>query len=260
MTRQEWEQCEDVMAMLQWVLQHPTERLGEYLGHCMTMRVECATLSIPFVKPELMWPVKPTDRKLRLLACACVRSARAYQPIDAIEAIDSAEAHADDPSLPLLTAPQTAQGPSLPWCCCLMEPSAAALSVVSSLSQLSPVNIIREQLGYPAEPAKMDPAWLTPAVVGLAEDAWVNRVLGCPRCDFTGKRGDGACGVCGGRCDGLLNNDTLAILADAVEDAGCQDPHLLAHLRSPEAHYRGCWALDRVRASNPSPRKLPENG
>ncbi len=40
--------------------------------------------------------------------------------------------------------------------------------------------------------------------------------------------------------------DALPVLADALEDAGCADARLLAHLRSPTPHARGCWALDRV--------------
>jgi hypothetical protein len=36
------------------------------------------------------------------------------------------------------------------------------------------------------------------------------------------------------------------ILADALEDAGCLVPELLAHLRSGEQHVRGCWAVDAV--------------
>ncbi len=39
----------------------------------------------------------------------------------------------------------------------------------------------------------------------------------------------------------------LPILADALEEAGCTDADLLAHLRSGDAHLRGCWALDAVR-------------
>ncbi len=36
----------------------------------------------------------------------------------------------------------------------------------------------------------------------------------------------------------------LPILADALEDAGCDNAELLAHLRGPGEHARGCWALD----------------
>ena len=38
--------------------------------------------------------------------------------------------------------------------------------------------------------------------------------------------------------------DRLPILADALEEAGCDDAELLAHLRGPGPHARGCWPLD----------------
>jgi hypothetical protein len=38
--------------------------------------------------------------------------------------------------------------------------------------------------------------------------------------------------------------DRLPILADALEDAGCSDAAILAHLRSAGPHFRGCWAVD----------------
>jgi hypothetical protein len=45
---------------------------------------------------------------------------------------------------------------------------------------------------------------------------------------------------------GLLDNGCLAILADALEEAGCTDADILSHLRGPGPHARGCWALDLV--------------
>lgn len=45
--------------------------------------------------------------------------------------------------------------------------------------------------------------------------------------------------------DGTLDNAQLAILADALEEASCNDDHILEHLRNPKLkHYRGCWVLD----------------
>jgi hypothetical protein len=38
--------------------------------------------------------------------------------------------------------------------------------------------------------------------------------------------------------------DDLPVLADALEEAGCDQPDLLAHLRGPGPHVRGCWAVD----------------
>ncbi|MGF1583090.1 MAG: hypothetical protein ACFCD0_27535 [Gemmataceae bacterium] len=36
----------------------------------------------------------------------------------------------------------------------------------------------------------------------------------------------------------------LAILADALEEAGCSDEYTLEHCRTRGTHYRGCWVLD----------------
>ena len=38
--------------------------------------------------------------------------------------------------------------------------------------------------------------------------------------------------------------DDLPILADALEEAGCADAQILAHLRGRGPHVRGCWAVD----------------
>jgi hypothetical protein len=38
--------------------------------------------------------------------------------------------------------------------------------------------------------------------------------------------------------------DRLPILADALEEAGCTEAELLAHLRGRGPHVRGCWVLD----------------
>jgi hypothetical protein len=38
----------------------------------------------------------------------------------------------------------------------------------------------------------------------------------------------------------------LPILADALEEAGCTNPDILAHCRQPGEHVRGCWVVDLV--------------
>jgi hypothetical protein len=38
--------------------------------------------------------------------------------------------------------------------------------------------------------------------------------------------------------------DRLPILADALEDAGCDNVDLLTHCRSGQEHMRGCWVID----------------
>jgi len=38
--------------------------------------------------------------------------------------------------------------------------------------------------------------------------------------------------------------DRMPILADALEDAGCDDADILRHCREPGEHVRGCWVVD----------------
>ena len=38
--------------------------------------------------------------------------------------------------------------------------------------------------------------------------------------------------------------DLLPILADALEESGCDNTDILAHCRQPGEHVRGCWAVD----------------
>jgi hypothetical protein len=46
--------------------------------------------------------------------------------------------------------------------------------------------------------------------------------------------------------EGTLDAARLAVLADALLDAGCDDEDLIAHCRHPGPHVRGCWALDLI--------------
>jgi hypothetical protein len=38
----------------------------------------------------------------------------------------------------------------------------------------------------------------------------------------------------------------MPILADALQDAGCDNDDILDHCRRPGEHVRGCWAVDLV--------------
>jgi hypothetical protein len=44
---------------------------------------------------------------------------------------------------------------------------------------------------------------------------------------------------------GMLDTTRLAVLADALEEAGANNDEILEHLRQPgQVHVRGCWAAD----------------
>jgi hypothetical protein len=49
--------------------------------------------------------------------------------------------------------------------------------------------------------------------------------------------------------------DRLAVLADALEDAGCTDAIILGHCRGPGVHVRGSWVIDLLlgKESGPAP-------
>jgi hypothetical protein len=49
-----------------------------------------------------------------------------------------------------------------------------------------------------------------------------------------------------GSAGGELDGHRLAVLADALEEAGCTEEAVLGHLRGPGPHVRGCWALDLI--------------
>jgi hypothetical protein len=82
--------------------------------------------------------------------------------------------------------------------------------------------LLREIVGNPFRPVSLDPAWLTPTVTDLATAAYEERALP----------------------SGELDTARLAVLADALEEAGCENADILGHLRAPGPHVRGCWAVD----------------
>jgi hypothetical protein len=76
----------------------------------------------------------------------------------------------------------------------------------------------------PSGEAAIAPSLRTATVVSLAEGVYEKRHLP----------------------GGELDQARLAVLSDALEEAGCDDEGILAHLRSPGPHVRGCWALDLI--------------
>ena len=79
------------------------------------------------------------------------------------------------------------------------------------------VDLIRCAFGDPTRPTKFDPEWRTAAATELAR------------------------AVDAGRAYHLL-----PVLADALQDAGCEDPQVLGHCRDDTTHARGCWVVDVV--------------
>jgi hypothetical protein len=92
--------------------------------------------------------------------------------------------------------------------------------------------LVLDIFGNPHRPVALAPARLAPTIVSLALAAWDHRVAPDPsRPGWL-----------------VLGPARLAILADAVEEAGCDEPEILEHLRGPIEHVRGCWCVDAILA------------
>jgi len=102
------------------------------------------------------------------------------------------------------------------------DAASYAGTAARTAEEVAQVQLIRDVLGNPFHPLSLDPTYRTPTVVALAQSAYDDRTLP----------------------SGTLQPDRLAVLADALEDAGCGEPAILGHLRGPGLHVRGCHVLD----------------
>lgn len=103
----------------------------------------------------------------------------------------------------------------------ISNPGAASSSNEYSSSRMAEEQfqsfLLRDIFGNPFRPVTFNPPRLTSTVLALAQGIYDEKVF-----------------------------DRLPILADALQDAGCDNEDILNHLRLPGEHCRGCWALDLV--------------
>lgn len=78
-------------------------------------------------------------------------------------------------------------------------------------------DLVQEIVGDVDSVSKVDKAWRNETVQKVAQNIYENRRF-----------------------------DDMPLLADALEEAGCDDPILLGHCRNGKLHYRGCWVLDLI--------------
>ncbi len=77
--------------------------------------------------------------------------------------------------------------------------------------------LIRDIFSNPFRPVVFDPRWQSETVVALATGIYAERAF-----------------------------DRMPILADALEEAGCNHADILTHCRGDGPHVRGCWVVDLV--------------
>jgi hypothetical protein len=215
---------------------------------------------------------KVSDRKLRLFACACFRSLVELLPEEWYEEAIALTERVADGAMPkrqlqqLRAAFKAGRGSptwsqTVQWAVFalgrMLQPRAwhaaaeavgrtidtlvgataegqehtkagqAAKRVVKDKEYCSHCDLLRDVFGNPFRPTPhIDRRWLAwndGTVRRLAEAAYQEREMP----------------------SGHLDQARIAILADALEEAGCTEPVLLGHCRNGGAvHVRGCWAVD----------------
>jgi hypothetical protein len=168
-----------------------------------------------------------SERKQRLLWCHQLRRHRPAvgRPCDRA-LVELAEAYADGRAR--REELEAAHARALAWKELILAMDFEAIACARSVTDAARVplgdgvwgtpSLLREFVGNPFRPVRVEPAWLRWAggtVVKLAQAIYEERAF-----------------------------DRLPILADALEEAGCDNGDILAHLRSPGPHVRGCWAVD----------------
>jgi hypothetical protein len=200
---------------------------------------------------------KATDRKLRLFACACCRSMwdllddpRSRKAVEIAEQFVDGNATPTELTVAWLDAEHAARVTredaradiaSLPewdvwdddWLATESDAIGAAEHAADAATDdaweaawglrqcytdVPRLALLNDILGpLPFRPVAVAPSWLTATVTALATAIYEERAF-----------------------------DRLPILADALEDAGCNNQEVLGHLRGGGDHCRGCWPVDLI--------------
>jgi hypothetical protein len=233
MTEQEWLACADEMKMLEALHGKATDRKWWLYAFACCRRVwhllsdARSRRAVDVAESYAAGQAGTGDKGAACAAAsAAVEAARAAYA-DVYEAswhpcyhACMAAMYAADVAYPaaLYAASHAAEAAALPrggaaWA----DPAARAVA------EAAHCEVLRDLFGpLPFRPVSIAPACLTPQVVALAQAAYDQREVPT----------------------GMLDGARLAVLADALEDAGCDQAYLLAHLRGPGPHVRGCWVLD----------------
>jgi hypothetical protein len=192
-------------------------------------------------EPELMLEFlkqKMSARRLRLLACGCCRrlwnrltwkrheaSRRVVELVEAVADGDVSELQLPDACEKAQLADQYFNEYETRACALIACPISENLGDILSFCSLAfgenssesteQCSLIRCIFGNPFRPATINRSWLTSTVIALAQQMYDTR-------DFS----------------------AMPILADALQDANCDNLQILEHCRGPGPHCRGCWVVD----------------
>ena len=219
-------------------------------------------------------------RRLRLFACACCRRVLTMVSPDVfIDAVQTAEAYADGKGSPeqldvyqgqargaserhLVLSAWPMSGPTWAGYACCHVASRATTWPLPAGSRWSPWALAEEtaraaafaaaggvyQLGesrwLPAQPdahlaeETAQAALLRDLFGNPFRPGWQPGPLADPK---------GAPGQLARVIYAERRFEEMPVLGDALEDAGCSDPDVVAHCRCGQPHARGCWVVDGLR-------------
>jgi hypothetical protein len=186
MTEQEWLECTDPQVMLEWLKQNgnASDRKLDLFSRACQQRIIHLIADKRAVE---RWEQEEEGMGVVLNAIDVAAETAAYA------ARHAAIANQTTPRTRLLTFNSTKIGEQ--------EIQAALLRDLYGPLLFHPVTI--------------DPQWLTPNVVALAQAIYDERTF-----------------------------DRMPILADALEETGCKNGDILCHCRNEGPHVRGCWVVD----------------
>jgi hypothetical protein len=158
---------------------------------------------------------------LQLAGAAAFR--RRFKAGACLELLDTIERFSDD--LPTPAELEAAQASLQPGYCLTLLPNPIAfVEYCVSYGPGSPADsgkvlagAVREVIQYPFRRVTLNPDWLTSTAVAIARGMYESR-------EFS----------------------AMPILADALQDAGCDSDDILNHCRGDGPHVRGCWVVDLV--------------
>ncbi|VTR91775.1 Uncharacterized protein OS=Sorangium cellulosum (strain So ce56) GN=sce5710 PE=4 SV=1 [Gemmata massiliana] len=192
-----------------------------------------------------------SDRKLRLFACECVKRILHLLPSDlcrsavsiaeqyadglaTVEQLRNAggEAHYSSPQrdyphnvvtgeLARSAVDQLTEHENDAWSAVYgayryaIEAVGGQLQASNPIEEQAQCHLLRDIFGNPFRSVIVDRSWLTSTVTALAEGIYADRAF-----------------------------DRIPILADALQDAGCDSADILGHCRGDGPHVRGCWVID----------------
>jgi hypothetical protein len=224
MTEQEWLGCTDPEPMLRFLQeQHTSERKLRLLA-CACCRQIWHLLPDPRSRQAVLVAERyadgqATDRELRQARWPSVNAGGAVR-----QAAEAAYYATNIKPAGQLWNVFAAAGDAQARQAAQVEhgKQAAAYAAMQSITRSAQANLIREVMGNPFLPVSMHAHWQTwggGIVVQLAEGIYEDRIF-----------------------------DSMPVLGDALEEAGCADEAILRHCRQADGHVRGCWVLDEVLA------------